>query len=101
MTAVGTALQINGFTLPIDEIANLLTQVATLNLSSGQTNNLVATLTAAQKSLANANTTAAVNQLNAFINQLHALVNSHRLGVISADFLVNEVDKIIKLNGNG
>jgi hypothetical protein len=82
-----------------DPIANLLTQVAALNLNSGQTNSLTSTLQAAQASLSSANTTAAVNQLTAFINQLNALVNSHRLGQLTADSLIHEVDNLAELIG--
>src|SRR5262249_4693617 len=99
VTTVGTTLQINGVTLPIDAITDLISQVAALKLSSGQTNNLISTLQAAQKSLANANTTAALNQVNAFVNQLNALINSRRLGVITADSLINNVDNLVALIG--
>jgi hypothetical protein len=99
VTTVGTTLQINGVTLPIDAITDLISQVAALNLSSGQTNNLISTLQAAQKSLTNANTTAALYQVNAFVNQLNALINSRRLGVITADSLINDVDNLVALIG--
>jgi predicted outer membrane repeat protein len=78
-----------------DPIANLLAQVAALDLNSGQRNSLSSTLQAAQQSLTRANTTAAVNQLGAFVNQVNALVNSHRLGQITADTLVGEVDDLL------
>jgi hypothetical protein len=95
VTAVGTTYQINGVTLPINEIDNLIAQVAALNLSSGQINSLTSKLQAAEQSLLRANTTAAVNQLDAFVNQVNALVNSQRLGEITADSLVSEVDSLI------
>ena len=56
---------------------------------------LTSKLHAAQQSLANANTTAAANQLNAFVNQVNALVHSHRLGEITADNLIGEVDDLV------
>jgi predicted outer membrane repeat protein len=93
-----TGIYIEGGTVT-DPIAHLLAQVAALNLSSGVTNSLTSTLQSAQASLASANTTAAVNQLTAFINQLNALVNSHRLGDLTADSLINEVDNLIALIG--
>jgi hypothetical protein len=80
-----------------DPIANLLAQVAALNLSSGQRNSLTSTLQAAQQSLMRSNTTAAVNQLNAFINHVNALVNSNRLGQITADTLVGEVGDLLSV----
>jgi hypothetical protein len=78
-------------------IADLIAQVAALNLNSGQRNSLMSTLQAAQQSLTRANDTAAVNQLGAFANQVNALVNSHRLGQITADSLVSEVDNLISV----
>ncbi len=95
VTAAGTTYQINGVTLPTNEIDDLIAQVATLNLNSGQQNSLTSTLQAAEQSLLRANTTAAVNQLNAFIHQVNALVNSHRLGQCSADDLITDVDSIV------
>ena len=82
-----------------DPINDLLTRVTALNLNFGPTNSLTSTLQAAQQSLANASTTAAVNQLHAFINQVNALVNSHRLGAITANSLINEVDNLAELIG--
>jgi predicted outer membrane repeat protein len=79
----------------IDPIADLLAHVAALNLSRGQTNSLTSSLYAAQQSLANGNTTAAVNQLNAFINKVNALVNSGRLGQLEASSLIEEVENLI------
>jgi hypothetical protein len=86
----------NGGTVT-DPIATLLAQVAALPLNGGQRNSLSSTLQAAQQSLASAHTTAAVNQLHAFINQIHALVNSHRLGQITADALVGEVNDLLHI----
>jgi hypothetical protein len=82
-------------TRPEVEINNLISQVAGLNLSSAQRDSLTSKLQAAQQSLANANTTAAANQLNAFVNQVNALVNSHRLGEITADLLIDDVQSLI------
>ena len=57
----------------------------------------MSTLQAVEQSLLRANTTAAVNQLNAFLNQVIALVNSHRLGDLTADLLVEDVDNLVTL----
>ena len=78
-----------------DPIQDLLAQVTTLNLNSGQTNSLTSMLRAAQQSLANANTTAAINQLDAFLNRLNAQVKSHRLDPMTADALIGEVDNLV------
>jgi hypothetical protein len=80
-----------------DPIADLFAQVGSLNLNSGQLNSLTTTLQAAEQSLLRANTTAAVNQLDAFINKVDALENSHRLGQITADSLVGEVDDLLSV----
>jgi uncharacterized delta-60 repeat protein len=93
-TTVGNTFQINGVTLPIDEIYDLILQVATLDLNNSQSSGLTSTLQAAEQSLLRDNNTAAVNQLNAFLHQVRALVNSHRLGQVSADTLVGEVDDL-------
>jgi uncharacterized delta-60 repeat protein len=95
VTAVDTTYQLNGATLPIGQIDNLIAQVAALPLNSGQRNSLTSTLQAAEQSLLRTNTTAAGNQVGAFLNQVQALVNSHRLGQLSADSLVSEVDDIL------
>jgi predicted outer membrane repeat protein len=83
----------------VTNFADLLSQVSALNLSSGVTNSLTSKLQAAEQSLGNANTTAAVNQLDAFVNQIDALVNSRRVGEITADSLVDEVDNLVGLIG--
>jgi hypothetical protein len=80
---------------PAAEINNLIAQVAGLNLTADQQAGLTNKLQAAQQSLASANTTAAANQLEAFINQTNALVKSHKLGEITADSLINQVDSLI------
>jgi hypothetical protein len=76
-------------------INDLIAQVATLNLTDAQRHSLTVKLQAAQQSLANGNATAAANQLNAFDNQVNALVNSHRLGQITAEDLIAEVQSLI------
>jgi predicted outer membrane repeat protein len=80
-----------------DPIADLIAQVGTLDLNSGQQNSLTSKLQAAQQSLARGNDTAAGNQLNAFVNQVNALVNSQRLGQLSADDLVSDVDALLNV----
>jgi hypothetical protein len=82
-----------------DPMANLLAQVAALDLSSGVINSLTSKLQAAEQSLSDTNTTAAVDQLDAFVNEVDALVNSHRLGELSADSLISEVDNVINVIG--
>jgi hypothetical protein len=82
-----------------DPIADLIAQVAALNLNSGQQNSLISTLQAAEQSLLRGHTTPAVNQLNAFTNQVNALVNSHRLSDLTADDLDSQVDDLVQLLG--
>jgi hypothetical protein len=82
-----------------DPIANLIAQVAGLNLTQGEKNSLTSKLQAAEQSLENGNTTAALNQLNAFINQVNALVNSNRLDQLTATDLDSAVDDLIQLLG--
>jgi hypothetical protein len=84
----------NGGTVT-DPFANLLTEVAALNLGNGVANSLSSKLHAAEQSLERGNATAAGNQLEALINQVNALVNSHRLGEITADSLIDEVDILV------
>jgi uncharacterized delta-60 repeat protein len=95
VTAAGTTYQINGTTLPTAGIDALIAQVAALPLNNGERNSLTSTLQAAELALLRANATPAANQLNAFINQVNALVNSHRLGQLSADTLISEVDSLL------
>ncbi len=83
----------------IDPLADLLAQVAALNLSTGVTNSLTSKLQAAERSLADSNTAAAENQLNAFVNQIDALANSHRLGQLTADSFAAEVDDLLNVVG--
>ncbi len=80
-----------GTVLSID---TLKTQVAALDLNSGQQNSLFSILQAAEDSLMNANTTAAINQLSAFINKVNGLMNSRRLDEITGDSLVSEVEDL-------
>jgi hypothetical protein len=89
LTGTGTVLD------PIAEIDNLIAQVAALSLNSGEQNALTVKLQAAQQSLANGNTTAAANQLNAFINQANALVRSQRLGELTGDALIDDVQGLV------
>jgi hypothetical protein len=97
VTAVGTTYRIDGVVLPTSAFDNLIAQVAALPLNSGQQNALTSKLRAAEKSMLSANTTAAVNQLNAFINQVQALANSHRPSQRSADSLISEVDNMLEV----
>jgi hypothetical protein len=82
-----------------DPFADLLAEVAALNLNGDVINSLTSKLQAAEQSLTKADTTAAVNQLDAFLNEVNALVQSHRLGEIDADTLTNEVDTVLTLIG--
>ena len=98
VTAVDNTYQVNGVTLAVngmDELIQLLAQAAALNLNTGQSNSLTSTLQAAEQSLLRANTTSAVNQLGAFINEVNALLNSHRLGEITADSLIDGVEDLL------
>jgi parallel beta-helix repeat protein len=88
----------NGGTVT-DPIANLIAQVAALNLTQGVKNSLTSKLQAAEQSLESGNTTAALNQLEAFIHQVNALVNSDRLDQLTADYLDSAVDDLIQLLG--
>jgi hypothetical protein len=88
----------NGGTVS-DPMADLLAQVANLNLSSGVINSLTSKLQPAEQSFTDGNTTPAENQLGAFINQVDALVNSNRPSKLTADDLTGAVDDLIQLLG--
>jgi concanavalin A-like lectin/glucanase superfamily protein/FIMAH domain-containing protein len=78
---------------PATQIADLATAVnnlvTTAGLSSGNAGALTAKLDAALQQIANGNTTAAKNELNAFTNQVRALLNSRRLTSAQAQALID------------
>lgn len=83
---------------PETQIANLTTAVNALVtsavLSSGNANALTGKLDAALQQIANGNTTAAKNQLNAFVNQANALVKSKRLTSAQAQALIDAANAL-------
>jgi hypothetical protein len=87
--------QINGATLPIAGIGDLITQVAALPLNSGQQNSLTSKLQAAEEALLRANTAAGVNNLNAFIIQVNAFQKSGKLTASQAQVLISAANLAI------
>jgi predicted outer membrane repeat protein len=93
--AGGSVTATDLFTYQGGMIDQLEVRVAALGLTAGQQNSLRASLEAARQSLASGNGAAAVGQLGAFVNKVNALVNSHRLGEITADALISQVDSLV------
>jgi hypothetical protein len=83
---------------PAIDIGVVISQVANLSgLNDGQKNSLESKLQAALQSLAQGNTNAAINQLNAFLNEVQALKGSNRLDAETADLFLGEIQTVIAL----
>ena len=67
-----------------DVFGALESQIATLGLNAGNQNALLASLRAAERSLARGNRRAAENQLKAFLNKVRAFERSGRIGADQA-----------------
>lgn len=76
-------------------IASLRQAVATLNLDSGNKAALLASLDAAEASLARGKLNAARGQLGAFVNKVQALKKSRRIAADVADSLIQMVQALM------
>jgi hypothetical protein len=79
---------------PADELPGLRRLIEGYALSAGIKNSLTAKVRAAERSFANGNTTAGLNQLHAFRNQV-AAQEGKKIPGETADVLLAEVDKLI------
>jgi predicted outer membrane repeat protein len=95
LTAVGTTYQINGVLLPLNQIDEVIAQVAELHLTSDQRDTLTSKLQAAEQALLQVNTTTAAHDLNAFANELDKLADKYRVSQVTADSLIDDVTNLI------
>jgi predicted outer membrane repeat protein len=79
-----------------EQLGNLTDLINALFINQGHKNFLIKKLESAQNSLAQGNTTPAVNKMNAFINEVEAFRKSGKLTIAEADSLIAGANAIIE-----
>ncbi|MGB9939059.1 PKD domain-containing protein [Methanosarcina sp.] len=80
---------------PAQKIEQTISMVQSLDLNSGQSNNLIVKLNEAVKSLNLGKTNESINKLNSFINEVKGYINSGLLSQEEGQALIDDANSVI------